>query len=325
MKQKRQGFVLLVSVLLLLALMLSGCARSAEIRFGTAAEGGAYYAYGTAAADIVKGEAGVSLEVKQTAGAAANIRLLSEGYLQMAITQSDVAADAWNGQGAFADDARTGYSAVASLYTEYCHIVVRADSEIRTVEDLDGKVVSIGEVESGAELNAEQILQCCGLSKTLLQVRNYNYEQAAKALKNGEIDAFFCTVGLPMQTVSELAKETPVRLLPLTEKQMQRLTESYGGYIRCTIPADTYSGQTEEVNTVGVRAVLLANDDLDEETVKKVLSVLMSKAEELKTASGTETALSLETSGEGIAIPYHPGAAVYYRENGITVEMEAAG
>ena len=132
-------------------------------------------------------------------------------------------------------------------------------------------------------------------------------------------------LGLPMETVKKLAGELPLRLLSLTDKQMERLLETYGGYIRCTIPADTYSGQTEAVDTVGVRAVLLADNDLEEETVKKVLSVLMSKAEELKTASGTETALSLETCGEGIAIPYHPGAAAYYREKGITVEMEAAG
>ena len=266
MKQKTHAPVLLAAVLLLAALTLSGCARSPEIRFGTAAEGGAYYAYGTAAADIVSREADVRFDVKKTAGAAANIRLLSEGYLQMAIAQSDVAADAWNGQGAFADGARTGYGAVASLYTEYCHIVVRADSDIQTVEDLYGKVVSIGEVESGAELNAEQILQCCGLSKPLLEVRNYNYGQAAQALKDGEIDAFFCTVGLPMETVSKLAEEVPLRLLSLTEKQMERLTETYGGYIRCTVPAGTYSGQTEEVTTVGVRAVLLAGDDMEEES-----------------------------------------------------------
>ena len=322
---KKMRVLLLLAALLLLLVALGGCAQTSEIRLGTAAEGGAYYAYGRAAADIVNREAGVRFDVKQTAGAAANIRLLSEGYLQMAMAQSDVAADAWNGQGAFVDQPRTGYGAVASLYTEYCHIVVRADSDIRTVEDLQGKVVSVGEVESGAELNAEQILQCCGLSKDLLQVRNYNYIQAAQALKNGEIDAFFCTVGLPMETVSDLAGEIPLRLLSLTEKQVERLLEAYGGYIRCTIPADTYSGQTEEVDTVGVRAVLLAGSDVEEETVKKVLSALVSGAEELKTASGTETALSLETCGEGIAIPYHPGAAAFYRENGIAVEVEAAG
>ena len=320
---KKKRVLLLAAALLMLLVVLGGCARSSEIRFGTAAEGGTYYAYGTAAADIVSREAGVRFDVKQTAGAAANIRLLSEGYLQMAIAQSDVAADAWNGQGAFADHARTGYGAVASLYTEYCHIVVRADSDIQTVEDLQGKVVSVGEMESGAELNAEQILQCCGLSKELLQVRNYNYVQAAQALKSGELDAFFCTVGLPMETVSDLVEEIPLRLLSLTEKQMERLMGAYGGYIRCTIPAGTYSGQTEEVETVGVRAVLLASSDMEEETVKKVLSVLMSGAEELKAVSGTE--LSLETCGEGVAIPYHPGAAAFYRENGITVEEEVAG
>ena len=308
MNKKKRTLMLFAALLSLL--VLGGCAQTSEIRFGTAAEGGAYYAYGSAAAEIVSREAGVQFDVKQTAGAAANIRLLSEGYLQMAIAQSDVIADAWNGRGAFADGARTGYGAVASLYTEYCHIVVRGDSDIQTVEDLYGKVVSVGEVESGAELNAEQILQCCGLSKELLQVRNYNYVQAAQALKNGEIDAFFCTVGLPMETVSKLAEEVPLRILSLMEKQTQRLVQTYDGYVRCTIPADTYSGQTEAVNTVGVRAVLLASDKLDSQTVSKVFNALLDNTAELSAAVGMETTLSSDAP-----IPYHSGVVEYYKDN----------
>ena len=323
MKQKTFGIVLLVALLLMTT--LCSCGDQAELRFGAAGEGGTYYAYGVAATEIVQKDASITFDIKNTAGSAANIRLLSEGYLDMAIAQSDVAADAWNGQGAFDGAARSGYSAVASLYTEYCQIVVRGDSDIQSVEDLDGKVVSLGEIESGAELNAEQILQCCGLSTSLLQVRNYGYKQAAQALKDGEIDAFFCTVGLPMETIRQLAEGTPVRLLSLTEKQSERLLETYGGYIRCTIPAGTYVGQTEDVHTVGVRAVLLASEKLSSERVQTVLSVLMDKAEEVKNAAGAETALSPETCGEGIAIPYHSGAAAFYKANGITVGQEVVG
>ena len=323
MKYKTFGAVLLAA--LLLAATLVGCGRSSEVRLGAAGEGGTYYAYSVAAADIIGKETGLQFDIKKTAGSAANIRLLSEGYLDLAIAQSDVAADAWNGQGAFEGASRTGYSAVASLYTEYCQIVVRADSDIQSVEDLSGKVVSLGEIESGAELNAEQILQCCGLSTSLLQVRNYGYKQAAQALKSGEIDAFFCTVGLPMETIRQLAEETPVRLLSLNEKQAERLLETYGGYVHCTIPAGTYAGQTEDVHTVGVRAVLLASDKLSDETLKTILSALMDKAEEVKSAAGAETALSPDTCGEGVAIPYHSGAAAFYKANGITVETEVVG
>ena len=310
--------------LLLLVCMLSGCGGKEEIRFGAAGEGGTYYAYSVAAAETVQAETSYAFDIKATAGSAANIRLLSEGYLQMAIAQSDVAADAWNGLGAFEGDARTGYSAVASLYTEYCQIVVRADSDILGLEDLYGKVVSVGEEESGTELNALQILECCGLGETSVQLRNDNYRQAAAALKSGEIDAFFCTAGLPMEAIRDLAQEVPVRLLSLNERQVERLMDTYGGYVLCTVPAETYSGQTEEVQTVGVRAVLLAGDDVKAETVKRVLSVLMKHGEDLKSAAGVETALTAETCGEGVAIPYHAGAEAYYRENGITVETEAA-
>lgn len=318
----KRRMVSMMMVLLMMAAVLSGCGSSQQIRFGAAGEGGTYYVYGMSAAETVRSAKGYEFDVKATAGSAANIRLLSEGYLQMAIAQSDVAADAWNGVGAFREDARTGYSAVASLYTEFCQIIVRGNSEISCVEDLYGKVVSVGEKESGTELNAQQILECCGLGGTAVQLRNDGYRQAAQALKNGEIDAFFCTAGLSMETIRDLADEVPLRLLSLNERQVERLMDTYGGYVRCTVPARTYAGQTEEIQTVGVRAVLLASDELKDEVVKNVLTVLMDNGEKLKTAAGLEMALSLETCGEGVAIPYHPGAAAFYREHG--VEMEAA-
>lgn len=312
---------ILLSALLLAALLLSGCARTAEIRFGTADIGGTYYAYGSAVAQLT-GNEDVRFDVKNTAGSAANLRLLSEGYLQMAIAQSDIIDDAWNGRGAFEGQARKGYHAVASLYTEPCQIVVRADSDIQSVEDLRGRAVSVGEKESGVLLNAEQILLCCGLSFEMLQVQNLSYSAAAQALKNGEIDAFFCTAGAPTNAVSALAQEVPVRLLELEEGQMERLVETYGGYIECTVPAGTYPGQTEDVTAAGVRAVLLASDKMSADTVKTVVSGMFAQAEQLQFAVAADTPLTLENSGEGVTIPYHTGAAAFYKENGITVETE---
>jgi TRAP transporter TAXI family solute receptor len=128
-----------------------------------------------------------------------------------------------------------------------------------------------------------------------------------------------------METIRQLAEETPVRLLSLNEKQAERLLETYGGYVHCTIPAGTYAGQTEDVHTVGVRAVFLASDKLSDEMLKTILSALMDKAEEVKSAAGAETALSPDTCGEGVAIPYHSGAAAFYKANGITVETEVVG
>lgn len=124
------------------ALMLMGCGSSAgRIRFGAAGLGGMYQAFGDAFAKLAEeGEGTDPIEVRTTAGSAANIRLLSEDYVQMAIAQADMAEDAYAGTGVFADgESYANFSAVAGLYTEACQVAVRADSEIASIEDLQGR------------------------------------------------------------------------------------------------------------------------------------------------------------------------------------------
>lgn len=86
-----------------------------------------------------------------------------------------------------------------------CQIVVRADSDIRSVEDLQGKTVSVGEEESGTEKNAEQILAAYGLSERLVTEVNLDYTDAVEQLKKKEIDAMFCTAGAYTTVIGELA------------------------------------------------------------------------------------------------------------------------
>ena len=167
-------------------LMLTGCGSSSgTIRFGAAGLGGTYHMFSDAFAEIIESEsADCSIEVKTTAGSAANVRLLSDGYVQMAIAQADIINDAYYGVGMFENDKKyQGYSAVGGLYTEACQIVVRADSDIRSVEDLQGKTVSVGEEESGTEKNAEQILAAYGLSERLVTEVNLDYTDAVEQLK----------------------------------------------------------------------------------------------------------------------------------------------
>lgn len=124
------------------------------------------------------------MEVKTTAGSAANLRLLSDGYIQMAVAQTDLTNDAYERTGIFENEKQHGgYSAVAALYTEACQIVVKADSSINTVEDLQDKRVSVGEEESGTEQNAKQILAAYGLNDSLVDEVNLDYSNAAEELR----------------------------------------------------------------------------------------------------------------------------------------------
>ena len=307
------------------ALLLMGCGSSGgRIRFGAAGLGGMYQAFGDSYAKLVEEAEGLDpIEVKTTAGSAANIRLLSDGYIQMSIAQADMVNDAYAGTGIFAEgEPYQSYSAVAGIYTEACQIVVRADEEIESVEDLQGKTVSIGEEDSGSEQNARQILEAYGLNDRLVEMKQLNYTEAAEALKNGEIDAMFCTAGVQTTVLEELARQCDIRFLNVDGDAADRLLSAYDTYEEYVIQADTYTGQSEEVSTVGVKALLLASDKLSKDTVKQLTEILFDGSQKLQYALPLDLVLDESSATEGITIPFHPGAAEYYKECGIDVNSK---
>jgi len=320
--RKKKLFCLLLAAAL--ALGGAGCGRKSggDIRLGTGGTGGTYYAYGSVVGQVL-GSDEMKFDVKTTAGSSANLRLLSEDYVRLAFAQTDQITDAWNGTGNFEGKALDGYKAVASLYDEHCQIVASAASGIRSVEDLAGKRVSVGEEESGVIRNAEQILLAYGLTFEMLgEVEHLSFSDAAAAVAEGKLDAFFCTAGVPTSAVSNLARETEIVLVPQDAEELTRLTGTYGSYTASEIPANTYPGQTEPVPTVAVRAALLASDKLTDSQVYAITSGLFANASALQNATPSDTPLSLERALDGVTIPFHPGAARYYSENGVTVETE---
>lgn len=311
--------------LLTLVLLITGCAAgSTRIRFGAAGLGGTYHVFADTFAQVLTGQnEKYDVDVKDTAGSAANLRLLSDGYIQMAIAQTDLTNDAYYGTGIFHDgNIYQGYSAIAGLYTEACQIVVRKDSGIESVEDLQGKTVSVGEEESGTEQNAEQILAAYGLSEKLVDEVNLDYTSAADELKEGTIDALFCTAGTATTMIGELARQCEIKLIALDENAIGKLLGSYDFYTRYTIPAGTYQNQTEDVQTVGVKAVLLASNQLSEKTVEKITQILFEQKQQLQYALPVDLELDEQEAVEGITIPFHEGAETYYNSLGISVTTE---
>lgn len=318
---KRKWIAALLAGCMLAALLLTGCSaaeRVKRLRFGVAGEGGVYHNFGKQFAALENETSNGTIELRTTAGSAANLRLLTGEYLQLAIAQADLAQDAYNQTGIFAEEEDIrGFGAVAALYTEACQVIVRADSDIQSIEDLQGKTVSIGAEESGSEQNALQILSAYGLNDRLVDTINLNYTDAADQLKAGKIDAIVITVGTPSPVVTELAGEC--RLLNVDGTAAQRLLSSYNAYREVTIPAGTYPGQDADVQTVGVKAVLLASDSLPAKQVQQLTELLFSSREALEEQLGL--ALDPETDAvEGVGIPFHAGAAAWYKQAGITVD-----
>ena len=196
----------------------------------------------------------------------------------------------------------------------------KKDAGIDSVRDLRGKKICIGEKESGTEQNAAQILLAYGLNEKLTEEVNMNYAEAVQALKSGEIDAFFCTSGVRTAIIEELFGELPVKFLPVENDEREAILDTYDYYIPCTIPAETYTGQEEAIETVGVRSILLASDKISKEIGGEITECLYSHAEELEEEFSVEMPVAPEDAAKGIPVPLHPGAAAYYESQGISTE-----
>ena len=247
-------------------------------------------------------------KVRTTAGSNANIRLLSDDYIEIGIAQADLIADAYKTN----EDLR----AIAGLYTETCQLVVRADSDIQTLDDLSGHTVSIGAKESGTERNATQILEFAGMPSSLVATKNLDYIEATKELKAGDIDALFCTAGLTTTVIDEISKECDIRLIPLTDTVISKMLESSSAYTSEVIPAGTYTGQAADISTIGVKSVLITKANVSEDTIEQLTSLLFEKEKELSYSNSLKLELTYDFATGDIPIPFHNGAKRYYEACG---------
>lgn len=316
-------FTALLAVFAVALCCLSACSQESELRLGTGNDEGMYYQFGTLLSKEAQDNADVPIiSVETTAGSSANLRLLSQGFLDMAIVQADTLNDAYNGTGFFSNSGEyTGYSAVAGLYTEICQIVVPADSDIKTVEDLAGKTVSLGERESGVLQNALQVLDAYNLQESDFTAEYLSFSESATALEEGRIDAAFVTAAAPTPAVASLADKIGVRVLSIDPFAVNVLTKRHSYYVPCTIPANTYEGQTKAVETVGVRAVLVARNDVPAAQVESVMKVLFDGTIPFAEKLNSPMQPALEEATSGIPIAFHAGAANFYDTNDITVTV----
>lgn len=221
-----------LSILLCVMLFaLSGCRISGNtIRFGAANIGGMYYSFANTFTELAnETTSAYNFEVRTTAGSTANLRLLSDNYIELGIAQADLIYDAYQ--------KNSNLRAIAGLYTEACQLVVRADSDIKSLDDLSGHTVSIGAEESGTERNASEILEFAGMPSSIVKTKNLDYIDAAHQLETGDIDAFFCTAGLTTTIIEELSRECEIRLISIDDSVIDKMLSTSDAYSRYSIPA----------------------------------------------------------------------------------------
>jgi TRAP transporter TAXI family solute receptor len=322
------------AALLAVLVSLSALAQVGQFfRIGTGSTGGTYFPIGAILASAISnppgsrecdrggscGVPGLIAVAQSTTGSVENVRAIGDGSLESGLSQADVAFWAFHGRHTFAETGPIqNLRAIANLYPEMIHIVVRRDAGILTVRDLRGKRVSLDREGSGTLVDALLILEAYGLKQDDLTIEHLEPGPAADRLREGTLDAFFFVAGVPAAAITDLAAAVPVGLVPITGPEAERLRQTYPFFSANYIPAGSYPG-VYSTPTVSVGAQWLVAAEVPEETVYGVTRALWhpSTGKLLDAGHAQGRHIRPETALDGIGIPLHPGAMRYYREAGL--------
>ncbi len=310
---------LALALALTMSVSLVACsgAESVEITLATGGTSGTYYPMGGAMATVLNDKTELSdITVASTGASKTNVFEITDGNADMAILQSDVLSYAHSGTDLFADDgAETTSLWVTGLYNETIQIV--ADSSITSIEDLAGQPVIVGDVGSGTEFNAKQVLEAYGMTFDDIEKINGSFSDVSDGIKDGKIAAGFTTAGAPTTSIVDLAASNTFNMLSLSAEAVDYLTSTYSFYVQEDLPVGTYNGIDEVVTCVAVKAALVASEDLDEDVVYELTKAMFENLGDLTTGHAKFGQVTLETAVAGAAAPIHPGAQKYYEEMGV--------
>ena len=299
------------------AVTLGGCVRSSDyrpgpLRIATGGAGGVYYAYGKGiAAAVHRRLPGLAPEVVQTAASVDNLRLVGGGGAEVGFALADSAAAAIAGLAPF--DRRQPLVALARLYDNYLHLVVRADGPIADLAGVVGHRVSLGAGGSGTELIVGRLLTAAGIDPGRVSTSPLGVDESVAELAAGRLDGFFFSAGLPVGAIAVIARTVPIRLVDVGGP-VEKLRTAYGEfYTERTIPASTY-GLDQAVATVGVANYLVVAKAMAEPLAHHLTRLLFTERDLLVTAHPEARRLDRRTGIDTYPLRLHPGAARYFRE-----------
>jgi TRAP transporter TAXI family solute receptor len=292
-------------------------APAARLNFATGGVAGTYYPLGGAMAVVINDRTNLNITVMSSGASADNIRQLDAGDAHIAIAQNDVMSYAFNGTEIWADSPPvTNIATLMSLYPETIQIIVLADSDIYSVEDLRGQRVSIGDIGSGVEANAVQVLGAYGLTVDDITREALGFGGSADLMRDGGLDAFFVTAATPNTAVLELSTARDLRIINLSEEAINQLLADYAYYVRVSVSAaDGYAFMTEPINTVAVQATLVASTDLDDQVAYDIVRALIDGQGDIGHARGAY--IGLESAVQSISVDFHPGARRFFEDRGV--------
>ena len=287
-----------------------------RLSVATGGAGGVYQVYGGAPADqMIRALPDAPTTAETTSASVDNLLLVAEGESDVGFTLADTAIDAVRGSAGF--ERPLPIRALATLYSNVTQVVVPGDSDIKRVEDLKGSSVSVGSPNSGTEVIARRLLAVAGLDyKSDIDASGLGVGESVAALRDGTIDAFFWSGGVPTGSITDLTTTDDVRLLAL-DAYLPKLQEKFGeAYEEAEVEEGDYEG-VEATKTIGVPNLLMVDEKMSDDLAYRITKLLFDRKKAL--AEVTPQAEKLDPAdSEKVVEPVrlHPGAERYYSEAG---------
>lgn len=303
-------------------------ASDQAIAIGTGGATGVYFPAGKAICSALKkrlDEHGLRCSAHTTGGSVENVAKIRAGEFDFGIVQSDVQFYASKGYGPFKKaKANKNLRAVISFYSETFTIVARADAGIRSLADLKGKRVNIGNPGSGQRTSMDLVMHFEGWSKKdFSQALELVSEKQAAALCNNKIDAFVFTAGHPNASIKEASKMCDTVLVSALDGAVQKLVKKYPYFSPVTIPGGTYKGTGWSTQSFGVMATLVTSKNTPDKVVYEVVKSIFHDFTDFKFSHPALFNLSPESMiKKGQTAPYHPGALRYFKQTGFKPNVD---
>lgn len=314
-----------------LLILLFSCANyrigfDKTLKIGTASFSGAYYPTGGALSKIINQHTNEDFsKVVSTRGSSDNIDGLVRGKIHLALAQADRHYEAWYGLGEWKDQGpQKKLRSLFSLYPQTINLIAARVSGIKSLKDLKGRRVNIGNKGSGDRANALDVLTAVGLSVKSIKQNDDPISIASKKFLEGKIDAFFYTIGHPSMVISE-ASSVQGGALVVPIDNVDSFLVKYPYYQSTLVPMNRYptmENSKERVESIGIQTTLLTTEDIPEGIIYTVVKHIFENLEEFKSQHAVLKDLDKKAMLQGLTAPLHPGAERYFRESGLLDEFD---
>jgi len=300
-----------------LVLAIAGPATAVELKMMTGPQGGSWIPLGGQLKDMwEKAIPGLAVQVMPGAGIA-NARGVDEGKADVGFGNSISTVDGVNGKPPFTKPA-ANICNLATLYPQYYQFVVNADSGVNKIEDLKGKAITTQQRGNTGELITKQILEVNGLKYDDVKISFVGYSDSVNQMKDGHAVAFSLGTQIPAGAIMDLAAARDIRLIDQASS-IDAMRKLNPGYTLSSIPKGTYPKQDKEVKVIGYATHVFVSCKLSVDEVYTMVKTLAANTKTLATIAKDIETLTPKGMAEDIGVPFHPGAAKFYKEAGITV------